>query len=148
MGINKSSQSSSSSNQAFPMLQSSLGGSLGNVNAASSGLSALLGGDNTGLKAYQKATGFDPQLNYGMRGVTGAGAAHGLLNSGSTGKSLMSYGNMLENQSSQNFIQNLLGFGQLGLGAGGVLAGAGQTSNSSGKSKGLSLPGLGGGGGG
>ncbi len=147
MGISKSSQSSSSSNQAFPMLASSLGGSVGNVGAAGSALSALLGGDNSGLKGYQKATGFNQQLNYGMRGVTGAGAAGGLLNSGSTGKGLMNYGNMLSNQSSQNFVQNLLGLGQLGLGAGGVLAGAGNTSNSKGSSKGLQLGVPGGGGG-
>lgn len=135
MGISKSSNQSSSTNQAFPMLQSALGGSLGNVGTAGTGLSALLGGDNSGLKGYQKATGFDPQLNYGMRGVTGAGAAAGLLNSGSTGKSLMNYGNMLQNQSSQNYVQNLLGLGQLGLGAGGVLAGAGNTQQSSGSGK-------------
>lgn len=144
MGFNKSSQSSTSnsSNQAYPFLQDALGGQVGNVGAASSALSGLLGGDASGLQGYQQATGFNPQLNYGMRGVTGAGAAAGLLNSGSTQKSLMNYGNLLSNQSSQNYIQNLLGLGNLGVSSAGVLAGAGQVSNSSsqGKSKGLTLP--------
>lgn len=128
------------------MLASSLGGSVGNVGIAGNALSSLLGGDSSGLKGYQNATGFNQQLNYGQRGVSGAGAAGGLLNSGSTSKGLMNYGNMLQNQSSQNYIQNLLGLGNLGLGAGGVLAGAGTTSNSKGSSKGLQL-GAGGGGG-
>ncbi len=139
MGINKSSQSSSSSNQAFPFLQSALGGQVGNVGTATSGLSSLLGGNASGLHNYQDATGFGQQLQYGLRGVSSSGAANGLLNSGSTQKSLMNYGNMLENQSSQNYIQNLLGLGNLGLGSAGVLAGAGQTSQGKGSSKGLSV---------
>lgn len=138
MGVNKSSQSSSTTNQAYPALQSALSGQVGNVGAASSGLSALLGGNASGLQGYQAATGFNPQLNYGMQGITGASAAGGLLNSGSTSKSLQGYGQMLENQSSQNYIQNLLGLGNLGLGSAGVLAGAGATSKGSGSSKGLS----------
>jgi hypothetical protein len=109
----------------------------------------LLGGNASGLQGYQSATGFNPQLNYGLRGVSGAGAAAGLLNSGSTSKSLMNYGTMLQNQSSQNYINNLLGLGNLGLGSAGVLAGAGQTSQSSGSGSGkglqLGVPGAGGG---
>lgn len=144
MGFNKSSQSSSSNsyNKAYPFLQDSLGGSVGNVGAASSALSALLGGDASGLNGFKAATGFNQQLSQGLNGITNAGAAAGLLRSGATSKGLMNYGNMLENQSAQNYIQNLLGLGNLGLGAAGTIAGAGQTSTSSskGKSKGLSLP--------
>lgn len=144
MGFNKSSNQSTShsGNQAFGFLQNGLGGSVGNVGAAGSALSALLGGDSSGLGKFQEATGFNPQLNYGMRGVTGAGAASGLLNSGSTSKGLMNYGNMLQNQSSQNYIQNLLGLGNLGLGAAGTIANAGQVSDSTakGKSKGIQFP--------
>ena len=140
MGFNKSSQSSS--NQGYGFLKDSLGSSVGNVGQAGSALSALLGGNSAGLNAFQKATGFQPQLDYGLRGVTAGGAARGLLNSGSTQKSLINYGQMLSNQSAQSYIQNLLGLGQLGLGAGQIIGGAGQTSQ--GKSKGLSLGGGGG----
>lgn len=140
MGASVSKNSSSATNQAYPFLQGQLGGQVGSVGAASSGLSALLGGDAAGLHGFQQATGFNPQLNYGFRGVTGAGAAGGLLNSGSTSKGLMNYGNMLSNQSSQNYVQNLLGLGQLGLGSAGVLANAGQTSSSKGSSKSIQPP--------
>lgn len=140
MGFNKSSQSSTSSNQAYPFLQGALGGSVGQVGAAGSALSALLGGDASGLDAFKGATGFNQQLSSGLNGITNAGAASGLLRSGTTSKGLMNYGNMLSNQTAQSYIQNLLGMGNLGLGAAGTLAGAGQTSSSKGKSKGLTLP--------
>lgn len=144
MGINKSSQSqsSNSSNQAFPFLQSALGGQVGQVGASTSALSSLLGGDSGGLNAFQNATGFDAQAEQGSRGVTGNAAASGLLRSGSTAKGLQSYGQNLQNQSAQSYIQNLLGLGQLGLGSAGVLAGAGTTSSSQGKgsSKGIQFP--------
>lgn len=137
MGFSKNSQSSTTSNQAFPFLQNALGGVVSNVGSAAGGLSSLLGGDALGLHKFQDATGFGSQLQYGLRGVSSSGAAAGLLNSGSTQKALMNYGNMLENQSSQNYIQNLLGLGNLGLGAAGTIAGAGQTSSSKGSGKGL-----------
>ncbi len=145
MGINKSkqSQSSTSSNQAYPFLQGALGDQVGNVGASSSALSALLGGDASGLQGFQNATGFDAQAEQGSRGITGNAAAGGLLRAGSTAKGLQSYGQNLQNQSAQSYIQNLLGLGNLGLGSAGVLAGAGQTSSSTGKgsSKGLQFPG-------
>jgi hypothetical protein len=106
----------------------------------SNALAALLGGDTTGLDTYKTNTGFNQELESGLRGITGTAAARGLLRSGSTGKAFMRYGQELEQRTAQNYIQNLLGLSGLGLTAGGVLAGAGNTSTSSGKSKGLQAP--------
>jgi hypothetical protein len=137
VGFNKSSQSSTQSNQAFGFLKDQLGGTVSQVGQAGSALAALLGGDRSGLSAFQKATGFGQQMNFGLQGVSNAGAAGGLLNSGSTRQSLAGYGQMLQNQSAQSYIQNLLGMGQMGLGAAGAIGGAGGTSSSKGSSKGL-----------
>lgn len=139
MGISKSKQSSSTSNQAYPFLQSELGGSVSSVGQGIQGISDLLSGDTTGFNAFKSATGFNQELSRGLSDITGAGAARGLLRSGSTSRGLMDYGQELQNRTAQNYIQNLLGMGQLGLGAAGVIGGAGQTSQSKGSSKGLSF---------
>ena len=140
MGFNKSKSSSTQSNQGFGYLKDQLGSTIGQAGHASNALSALLGGDNSGLSGFQKATGFGQQMNYGLQGVSNAGAAGGLLNSGSTSKGLAGFGQMLQNQSAQSYIQNLLGLGGMGLNAAGVLGSAGNTASSSSKSKGFSLP--------
>ncbi len=139
MGVNKSKQESKSSNQAFDFLRGSLGGAVDNVNVGARGISDLLSGNASGFEAFKGATGFNDRLVSGLRDVTGVTAARNTFNSGATGRALMKYGTQLQNETAQNYIQNLLGLGQLGLGSAGVLGGAGQTSSSSGKSKGLSF---------
>lgn len=144
MGISKSKQKSqsSSTNQAYPFLQGALGGSVSSVGDSISALQALLSGDSSGFDAYKAATGFNGALSQGLEGVTGAEAAKGLLRSGSAGKAFETYGDNLENQYAQNYLSNLVGVGQLGLGAGQILGGAGNTSQSteSNKSKALKGP--------
>lgn len=137
MGFSKSSQKSTSENRAYPFLQDTLGGVVGSAQTGAQGIADLLSGNSSGFDAFKRATGFGQMLSSGMSGLTGAGAARGLLRSGSTSKALVNYGQELQNNTAQNYIQNLLGLGQLGLGAGGVIGGAGNTSKSSGKSKGL-----------
>lgn len=139
MGFNKSSQKSASSNQAYGFLKDSLGGAVDNVNTGARGISDLLSGNTSGWDAFKGATGFDRQLVEGLGGITGAGAARGMLRSGSTTKALQSYGQQLQNESAQQYIQNLLGLSGIGMGAAQTIGSAGQTSTSSGKSKGLSL---------
>lgn len=139
MGFNKSSQKSESSNKAFDFLKGQLGGSVGAVESGVSGIGDLLSGRTSGFDAFKRATGFDRRLVDGLSGVTGAGAARGMLRSGSTTKALQGYGQQLQNDTAQQYIQNLLGMGGLGMGAAQTIAGAGQTSASSGKSKGLQL---------
>lgn len=128
-------QKSSSSNQAFGQISQALGPSMGFAQQGGNALAALLGGDSSGFDKYKAATGFDFAANEGSRGITGNAAARGLLRSGGTGKSLMDFGTKLQDQYAGNYLDKLLGLGNLGLGAGSVLANAGQTSTSKGKSK-------------
>lgn len=133
-----SDQKSSSSNKAFPFLQGALSPA---VSAGTGAVSTL--SDNLGSFAdYKKNAGFDNALNYGADAITGNAAAQGLLRSGSTKKSL---GNMITSLTGQyydNFLNHVGQLGQLGLGAAGTLAGAGQESHGSGSSTGGIIPGL------
>lgn len=149
MGIssNKSSQKATSSNQAYDFLRGSLGGSVNYLDEGARGISDLLSGNSSGFDAFKGATGFDDRLISGLRDVTGVKAAAGTFNSGATGKALMGYGQKLQNDTAQNYIQNLLGLSGIGGAAAGIIGGAGNRSESSGKSKGLSYtaPSFGGG---
>lgn len=140
MGISKSKQKSSSSNQAFPFLRDTLGGTVGAANTGAQGIAALLSGDSSGFDSFKGATGFNRILSEGLSGITNAGAAKGLLRSGASGKALMSYGQGLQNQTAQQYIQNLLGLGQMGLSAAGAIGSTGGVSNQTSKSKSLQAP--------
>jgi len=135
-----SKQKSSSSNQAFGQIRDTFSPLTGQAGEGANALSALLSGDVSGFNAFKQATGFDAMAEQGSRGITGNAAASGLLRSGSTGKALSAYGNMIQNQFADNYMNKLLAQAGIGLQAGNLIAGAGQTSQSSGKSK----PGLGG----
>lgn len=137
-GGSKSKSKSYNSNEA--LINQKFGGAADFTSTAGNALGRLLQGDASGFNAFKDATGFSQLLQEGSRGITGNAAARGLLRSGSTGQALVNYGNMMQNQYAQNYMQNLLGQGQLGLGAGQLLAGVGQKSSSKSKSK----PGLGG----
>ena len=102
-------------------------------------LSGLLSGDASGFNAYKKATGFDQLVQEGSRGITGNAAAGGLLRSGGTGKALANYGNMMQNQFADSYLNRALNLAGLGMNAGQLIAGAGQTSQSksTGPKKGL-----------
>lgn len=126
---------STSSNQAYGTLSTAFSPLLGYAQQGAQGLAALLGGDTSGFEAYKRATGFDAAAETGSRGITGNAAASGLLRSGSTSKALQSYGTNLQNQYSQNYLDNLLSLANTGLQAGNVLSGAGATSTSTSKSK-------------
>jgi len=76
----------------------------------------------------------------GSRGITGNAAANGLLRSGSTGKSLVNYGNQLQQTFAGNYMDRLLAQAGLGLQAGQLIASAGNVS----KGKSSSKKGLGG----
>lgn len=126
-----SKESSTSGNQSYGFLKDQLGGAVGSgVNFMNQLGDELRGG----FDAYKKKAGFDFQLGEGLRGITGTGAASGLLRSGGTSKSLVDYGNKLQSGMYDNYLNRLTGAGDQGLAAAGVLAGAGQTSSSKGKS--------------
>lgn len=125
---------SKSYNQAFETLNTALSPTLGNIQEGFGGLSALLRGDSSGFDNFKKATGFDGLIEEGSRGITGNAAAGGMLRSGGTQKALSNYAGTMQNQYADKYMENLYKQIQGGLGAGGLLAQAGQVSKS--KSKG------------
>jgi hypothetical protein len=134
MGGSKSSQG----NYAYKDISNALKPSLGYVTQGGDAISSLLGGDATGFNKFKDATGFDWQAEQGSRGVTNNAAANGLLRSGSTGKSLVNYGNQIQNQFADSYLMKQLGLAGLGTNAAQVLGSAGQYQKS--KTK----PGIGG----
>ena len=128
---------SSSSNLAFPQLQSSLTPSINTGVGAGNALSALLGigGDptaqNNAFSNFRNSTGYQFGLDQGSQAITGSNAAKGLLNSGATAKALSQFGQNYANTQYQNYLNPMMSLLQSGNQAAGVLAGAGQVSNSS-----------------
>lgn len=117
---------STSKNVNNDLIKSLFGGAAGATGSSIGSLQALLGGDSAGFRAYTDAIDLSGQAEAGARGITGSGAARGLLRSGSTGKALVNYEQQLENQAADSYMNRLLGVGQLGLGAGGLIAQTGQ----------------------
>lgn len=139
LGGNK--QKSTSSNQAFGTLNTAFSPVLGATGTGASALQNLLGlgGDpsaqNAAFQTFRDSTGYQDQMRAGQEAITGSAAARGLLNSGSTAKALTQFGQGLADQSFNSYLDNLLKYSNIGLQAGSVLGGAGQTQQSSGKSK-------------
>lgn len=134
-----STESNSSSNQAYSYLQGALGGQVSNAGTASNALLGMLGlGDSTaaanGLNAYKNSIGYDFTLGEGLKAVNGGRAAVGGLRSGATDKARASYATNLANTTANDYMSQLLGLTQAGTQAASVIGGAGQTSQSSGES--------------
>jgi hypothetical protein len=127
---------SSSTNLAYPQLNAALSP------AVDTGVNALntLGSNLGSFDDYKKNAGFDFTLGESLKGITGASAARGMLNSGMTGKAFQKYGTNLTNQFYENWLNKLGNVSQLGLGAAGTLAGAGQVNTS--KNSGGIIPGI------
>jgi len=85
---------------------------------------------NAGYNNYLQMAGYEPAMRELSRNITGQGAAAGILNSGSTAKALQSRGAELNQSFYNNYLQQLAGLSGLGLQAGGIVANAGQQSNS------------------
>lgn len=130
----KQKSSSSSTNQAFGTLNQWAQPLMQYSGQGAGGLASLLGGDSSGFNAYKDATGFGGLLEEGSRGITGNRAAGGSLRSGATGKSLVNYGNQMQNQYAGDYMNQLASLAGLGSNAAGILGGAGGTSQSSSKS--------------
>jgi hypothetical protein len=125
----------SSNNKAYDQLNRQLSPSIG---AGTSGIGQLSNALSGGFDDYLDQSSFNFALGEGMRGITGAGAAKGLLRSGASTRALARYADGLKGQRFDNYLNQLGQLGQLGLGAAGVVAGAGQQS--SGKSSNGILP--------
>lgn len=111
-----------------PSAVSSTTGTIGNV---ANGI-AQAGGAQAGYQGYLQQAGFAPAMRQLAQGITGQGAASGLLNSGATAKALQSRGADLNNQYYNNYMQQLAGLAGLGQNAAGMIANVGQKSTSNG----------------
>lgn len=119
---------SQSSNKAWDALQGPLTQQVQGGTNTFNTLNDTLG---QGFDAYKKNAGYDFQLNQGDQAIGGTAAARGLLNSGSTQKSLAKFQSGLGSTMYNNWLDRLSGAASLGLGAAGALTGAGATSSSS-----------------
>jgi len=133
-GGSKSTQSSTSSNQAYPQLSQAFSPVLDYAQQGGSAIQKLLGGDTTGLDAYKQGMGYDWAQQRGATGVVANQASKGLRDSGSTLKALANFQSGLDNQYSTNYLSNLFNFSGLGLQAGQAISGAGNVSTSTGNS--------------
>lgn len=108
-------------------------GAAGTIGTAANGV-AEGGGAQAGYQNYLQNAGYAPAMRQLAQGVTGQGAASGLLNSGSTAQALQTRGTELNQGFFNNYLQQLTGLGNMGLQAGGLVANTGQKSTSTGGS--------------
>ena len=105
------------------------------VGNAANGIAAG-GGAEQGYNNYLQMAGYAPAMRQLSQGITGQGAASGILNSGSTAKALQTRGTELNQSFFNNYLQQLAGLSGLGLQAGNLVANVGQ-KNTSGSPSGL-----------
>lgn len=95
---------------------------------------ATAGGAQAGYDNYLQNAGFAPAMKQLSQDVTGQGAAAGILNSGTTARTLQDRGTALNHQFFDNYLQHLNQAAQTGIQAGGLVANAGQRSSNIGGS--------------
>ncbi len=122
-----------SGNKFSDFLMNAFGPSTGLTGAASGGLASLLGltggGDQAAAQAnFRNTPGYEFARDEGLRGIGAGQASKGLFNSGSTGKAMSKYATGLADQTYNNYLDKLLGAGNLGLGAGQLVQQGGQYS--------------------
>lgn len=145
-GQDQSSQSTSS-NQAYPFLQSALSGVVGQGAGAGSQIANMLGlggagAQGTGFDNWKNSTGYQFGLDQGTQAITGNAATKGLLNSGGTLKALNTFGQDYASTKSGDYMNQLQGLLGSGIQGANTIGGAGQVANST--SKGSSDKGAGG----
>lgn len=147
---------SHSGNLAYPQVAEDLGSTSAQTGGASSALAAMLGigGDptaqNEAFDNFRNSSGYQFQMDQGTNAITGGAASKGLLNSGSTAKSLQTYGQGLADSTMNGYLDRLLGVGNQGIAAANAISGAGAysdsksqgTSSSQGTSKSSDKPGI------
>lgn len=132
----QSQSTSQSYNQAYPYIQNAYAPTVATGNSAISSTAALLGlgGDKAGADAaydnYLGSTDYQKTTADGIRAITSNNAARGLLGSGATLKALNTFGQQNQQKYFSDYIAKLLGLATMGLSAGQLIAGAGNTANS------------------
>lgn len=99
------------------------------IGTAANGI-AQAGGAQAGYNNYLQNAGYAPAMRQLSQGITGQGAAAGLLNSGATSKAYQTRGAELNQGFFNNYLQQLSNMSAQGLQAGGLVANAGQKSTS------------------
>lgn len=77
------------------------------------------------LNNWADSAGMNFVLEQGQKAISGTQAANGVFNSGATGAALLQMGQNIGKTYLNDYMGNLLRYGQLGLGAGSALTGAG-----------------------
>ena len=103
---------------------------MGQAVTANNQISALLGGDASGFNRFKDATGFDFELMRGMDNVGSSFSGRNVFRSGARDRAIAEFGAGVNNRFAQQYIQSLLGQSGQALGAGQLVAGAGQESTS------------------
>jgi hypothetical protein len=134
-GKSKGSATSSSGNVNNGALMQSMYGATGATGAATNLMGSLLGGNTDALNKFADSGGMKFLQEQGQQAVTSSKAAQGLLNSGSYGTALQDRGQQVARTYLNDYMNQLTNLGQLGIGAGGVLANSGDVSNSSSHNK-------------
>lgn len=146
-GGSKQKQTSESGNTAYPWLQQNYGAT--GASAFNGGLGGAMGilgigGDPASSQAaldnFWKSSGGDFLLHQGIEGVNNNMYARGLGLSGADMKGLEDYRSGLASTKLQDILNDYLGVSKLGLGAGDLIANAGQFSK--GQSSGNSSQGI------
>lgn len=127
-------QGAGAANFLSQLLGVSPSGVSGTANTVGNAANAIAGagGAQQGYNNYLQMAGYAPAMRQMAQGVTGQGAASGLLNSGATAKALQTRGTELNQGFFNNYLQQLQGLSGLGLQAGGLVANTGQKSTSTG----------------
>lgn len=129
---------STSENVNNSLITGTYGGVMNQGVGATNFLGSLLTGQGDvgaaqgGWNQYKQNAGYDNALRNISRGVVGGGAASGLLRSGATGDALLRKSGEYNQGMFNNYLGQLLGLGNMGLQAGGLVANAGQKSTSTG----------------
>lgn len=98
------------------------GESASNLIASLMGLSDDPGAGQAALRQFREGTGFQDRLQRGTQAITGSAAARGLLDSGATARALQDRGQQMATESINNFLAQLMGLSQQGVGASGGIA--------------------------
>jgi hypothetical protein len=139
----QSTASSSSQNQAYPWLQETYSPQVQTGLDATGALKNLLGLSGPAqfddqFNDYKDSSGYNFMFDQGQKAITGNNAVKGLLNSGSTLKALNAFGTNTASTYFNQYLDRLLGLSKSGQEAGGLISGAGNTSQSQSQSTGKS----------
>lgn len=132
-----SKNSYSSSNQAYPAISSAFTPDLNYVSQGGNLMGAMLGANGQpaqldALNNFANSGGMNFLEEQGQKGITAAKAAQGLLDSGSYGEAMDKFNQGLASTYLNQYMNDLMGYSDLGIKAGQVMAGAGQQSQGSG----------------